>query len=195
MFLKILKHQFNMGEKLLSEFKDLIDPRMLPSRRKYLYYYIVGLVDGEGCFSISIKKQEGTRFGWVIDPVFHVTQSKDQIVVLEILKRVFNCGRIIPKPGQEDSMFQYIVDSRKNIAEKVIPFFRKHKPIVKWREFQYFAEIVEGLERGEHKTPEGFKNLLKKAYQISSDRKHKLDDVISEMERRVDASETIRRAP
>jgi len=184
-----------MGEKLLSEFKDLIDPRMLPSRRKYLYYYIVGLVDGEGCFSISIKKQEGTRFGWVIDPVFHVTQSKDQIVVLEILKRVFNCGRIIPKPGQEDSMFQYIVDSRKNIAEKVIPFFRKHKPIVKWREFQYFAEIVEGLERGEHKTPEGFKNLLKKAYQISSDRKHKLDDVISEMERRVDASETIRRAP
>ncbi|MEM2166931.1 MAG: LAGLIDADG family homing endonuclease, partial [Candidatus Bathyarchaeia archaeon] len=64
---------------MLNEFKDLIDPKRLPARRKYLYYYIVGLVDGEGCFSISIKRQDDTRFGWVIDPVFHVTQSKDQV--------------------------------------------------------------------------------------------------------------------
>ena len=72
---------------MLNEFKDIIDPKMLPNRRKYLHYYIVGLVDGEGCFSISIKKQDNTKFGWVIDPVFHVTQNKEHAAVLEILKR------------------------------------------------------------------------------------------------------------
>ena len=180
---------------MLNEFKDIIDPRMLPSRRKYLHYYIVGLVDGEGCFSISIKKQDDTKFGWVIDPVFHVTQSKEHGVVLEILKRVFNCGRIIPKPGQEETTLQYVVDARRNLAEKIIPFFKKHKPIIKWREFQYFAEIVEGLEKGEHRSLEGFKKLLGRAYEASFERKYKLSDILSELERRVDASETIRRAP
>ena len=180
---------------MLYEFRDLIDPGRLPSRRKYLYYYIVGLVDSVGCFSVSIRKQDDVKFGWAIDPVFHVTQSRDQMVVLEILKRVFNCGRIVPKPGQEDSMLQYVVDARRSLAEKIIPFFRKHKPIVKWREFQCFAEIVEGLERGEHRSLDGFKNLLKKAYEISPDREYKIDYILSEIERRVDASETIRRAP
>ena len=167
---------------MLNEFKDIIDPKILPKRRKYLHYYILGLVDGEGCFSISIKKQDNTRFGWVIDPVFHVTQSKEHIVVLEILRRVFGCGRIIPKPGQEESTYIFIVDSRRNLAEKIIPFFKKHQLIIKQKEFQRFVEIVEGLQRGEHKTLKGFKKLLEKAYEASSDRKYKLNDIISSIE-------------
>ena len=167
---------------MLNEFKDLIDPKILPKRRKYLNYYILGLVDGEGCFSISIKKQDNTRFGWVIDPVFHVTQSRDHKVILEILRRVFGCGRIIPKPGQEESTFIYIVDSRQNLVEKIIPFFRKHQPIIKQREFQLFAEIVEGLHKGEHRTLEGFKKLLEKAYEASTNRKYKLSDILSSIE-------------
>ena len=167
---------------MLNEFKDLIDPKVLPRRRQYLHYYILGLVDGEGCFSISIKKQDDTRFGWVIDPVFHITQSKDHRAVLEIIRRVFGCGRIIPKPGQEESTCIYVVDSRRNLVEKIIPFFKKHQPIIKHREFVRFAEIVEGLQKGEHKTLEGFKKLLEKAYEASTDRKHKLSDIISSIE-------------
>ena len=180
---------------MLNEFRDIIDPRKLPSRRKYLHYYIVGLVDGEGCFSISVKKQEDTRFGWVVDPVFHVTQSKECRQILEVLRAVFRCGRIIPKPGQEDSVLRYVVDARKHLAEKIVPFFRRHKPIIKWREFEVFAEIVEALERGEHKSADGLKRLIEKAYEISGGRKHAIREVLSEIDRRVSASETIRRAP
>ncbi|MBM4401145.1 MAG: hypothetical protein FJ045_04255, partial [Crenarchaeota archaeon] len=137
---------------MLFEFADLIDPKQLPNRRKYLNYYITGFVDGEGCFSISIKKQDNTRFGWVIDPVFHVTQSKEHSIILEVIKRTLKCGRIIPKPGQEDKVLQYTVDSRRSLAEIIIPFFEKNKPIAKWREFEFFKEIVISLEKGEHKT-------------------------------------------
>ena len=180
---------------MLEEFKDVIDPEVLPSRRKYLYYYIVGLVDGEGCFSVSIKKQDDTKFGWVVDPVFHVTQNREKWQILEVLKRTFKCGRIIPKPGQEDAVLQYVVDARRNLSEKIVPFFRRHKPIIKRGEFERFAEIVEELEKGNHRSAEGLKNIIRKAYELSSDRKYRLEEIFYEIERRVGASETIRRAP
>ena len=180
---------------LLYEFSDLIDPKKLPRRRKYLHYYIVGFVDGEGCFSVSLKKQDDTRFGWVIDPVFHVTQDKEGAVVLEMLKRVFQCGRIIPKPGQEDTVLQYVVDSRRHLIEVIIPFFNKHKPIIKQRDFEFFKEIVQSLQKGEHKNPEGFMKLVEKVYAMSKDRKRPLEEVLSQIRKRVGASETIRRAP
>jgi hypothetical protein len=179
---------------MLNEFKAIIDPKKLPNRRKYLHYYIVGLVDCEGFFSIFVKKQNNAKFGWTIDPVFHVTQGKENRQILEILKAVFKCGRIIPKPGQEDSVLQYIVDARKNLAEKIVPFFKKHKPIVKWKEFEVFAEVVEALEKGEHKNVSGFKKLIMQAYKASGEKKHQLNEVLSEIERRMGASETIRRA-
>ncbi len=172
-----------------------IDLERLPRRRKYLYYYIVGLVDGEGCFSVSIREQDNTRFGWVIDPVFHIAQRKDRAAVLEIIRRVFNCGRIVPKPGQEDTMLQYVVDSRRHLIEVVIPFFTKHRLIIKHSEFEAFKEIVEGLERGEHRSLEGFIKLLEKAYVMSDSRTYSLDEIVSRIKGRVGASETIRRAP
>ena len=179
---------------MLNEFKNIIDPKKLPSRRKYLHYYIVGLIDCKGFFSVSIKKQNNAKFGWAIDPVFYVTQDKENRQILEILKAVFKCGRIIPKQGQEDSVLQYIVDARKNLAEKIVPFFKKHKPIIKWREFEAFAEIVEALEKGEHKNINGFKKLIAQAYKTFGEKKYQLNEVLSEIERRMGASETIRRA-
>jgi hypothetical protein len=181
---------------MLNEFKAIIDPKRLPNRRKYLHYYIVGLVDGEGCFSISIKKQNNAKFGWAIDPVFHVTQKKEHRQILELLKAVFKCGRIIPKPGQENTALQYIVDARRNLMEKIIPFFKKHKPIIKWKEFEIFAKVVEALEKGEHKDANSFKKLILQIYEASNERKHQLNEVLSEIDRRrMSASETIRRAP
>ena len=180
---------------MLYEFADLIDPTRLPKRRRYWHYYIVGFVDGVGCFSVSIKKQDDTKFGWVIDPVFHVTQSKERHIILELLKRTFKCGRIIPKPGQEDKVLQYIVDSRRSLSETIIPFFEKNKPVAKWQEFQFFKKIVNSLEKGEHKTFTGITKLLREAYEMSNDRKLPLEEILAQIQQRVDASETIRRAP
>ncbi len=149
-----------------------------PRRRKYLHWYIVGFVDAEGCFSVSVKKQEGMRFGYVLDPVFHVVQ-KDRIV-LDTMKVVFNAGRVEKKHGQDE--WQYVVDNRRQLIEKILPFFKKHKLVVKARDFQLFAEIVEGLEHKEHWTREGFIRLLKLAYKATKQpRKRSLEEVLSSL--------------
>ncbi len=169
---------------MLIEYNDIIEQDMLPKRGKYLRYYLLGIVDGEGSFSISVKRQNDTRFGWVVDPIFKVVQHKKNRIVLELLKRVLNCGRIVTKYGQED-IHEYIVDNRRHLKEKVLPFFRKYKPIIKRDEFILFSNIVEELERGNHKDAERFKKLIKMVYQYSNyDRRYKLQDILHEIDTR-----------
>ena len=193
-FWQVLSTHAKSFSRMLFEFKEIIDPTKIPRRRKYLEFYLLGFTDGEGCFSISVKKQEDTRFGWVVDPLFHVTQHKDSRVILELFKRVLGCGRIIEKPGQEDTVLQYVVDNRRHLVEKVIPFFKKNKPIAKGKDFQYFEQIVSSLEKGEHRNEEGLKKLIELAYQFSEERKRLLHEVIRSIDERMGASETIRQA-
>ena len=147
------------------------------AKAKYLHWYVTGFVDGEGCFSVSIKRQKGTRFGYVIDPVFHVVQRDCE--VLNALKQVFQAGRVEKKHGQEE--YQYVVDNRRQLSEKVIPFFKKHKLMVKRKDFELFASIVADLEAKKHFTLQGFKALLKKAYKLTK-QKRSLEEILKEIE-------------
>jgi hypothetical protein len=174
----------NEKEQLSKQFK----------KRKNANYYILGFTDAEGCFNVSLKKQEGTRFGWVLDPVFHITQHKNAKPVLEFVKEQLNCGRIIPKPGQEE-VLQFIVDNRKQLAEKIIPFFSRYRLVVKARDFESFKEIVTGLEKKEHSTREGFERLLRIAFSMNMNgkqRRYKLDEILKDL---AGSSETIRQTP
>lgn len=164
---------------------------------KHMKYYLLGFVDAEGCFSVSLKKQETTRFGWVLDPVFQVTQHKNHSDVLEILRRELKCGRITQKSGQDDTLI-YTVDNRRQLIEKVISFFDKHKLVVKNEDFEKFKEIVEGLERKEHANITTFKKLIEKSFTMNLEgkqRRYKLIDVLKDLNSQTGSSETIRQTP
>lgn len=180
---------------MLSEYKDLVELSKLPNKKSELCYYLAGFADAEGCFSVALKKQEGTRFGFVLDPVFHVTQHKQNRAVLELYVRVLGCGRIFPKPGQPDTL-QFYTDNRRQLSEKILPFFRKYRLIGKDDDFQKFARIVEGLERKEHADRESFIKLVTLAFGMNLEgkqRRYKLDDVLGEIS--TGSSETIRQTP
>ena len=157
--------------------------KMFPKRRKYLHWYIVGLVDGEGCFSVSVKKQKGTRFGWVLDPVFQVTQRDENKFILYMFKRVLKCGRVVPKPGQPGTSL-FLVDNRRQLSEKVISFFERYKLLAKRRDFELFKKIVQGLEKRKHWTKEGFLELLDLAFQMNQEgkqRHYKKEEIVSQI--------------
>lgn len=181
---------------LLNEFEDLIDPKLLPRKRKELMYYLSGFTDGEGCFNISLKRQKTARFGWVLDPVFHVTQHIDNRIILEMFKRMLLCGRIIEKHGQKDTL-QFMVDNRRQLMEKIIPFFERYPLIAKRKDFELFKEIVEGLEAKKHSDLNEFKKLLKKAFEMNQSgkqRRYKLEDVLNDLNL-LGSSEAIRQTP
>ncbi|MCI0558069.1 MAG: LAGLIDADG family homing endonuclease [Nitrososphaera sp.] len=160
-------------------------------KERYLKYYVLGFVDGEGCFSVSLKKQETTRFGWVLDPVFHVTQQEQSRNVLELVQRTLNCGRIIEKPGQPETM-QFLVDNRRQLNEKIIPFFNQYELLVKKKDFELFRRIVEGLERKEHTKLDTFRELVKLAFHMNMEgkqRRYQLEEVLDSIK---GSSETTR---
>ncbi len=152
-------------------------------KKRYLRFYILGFVDAEGCFSVSLKQQKTTRFGWVLDPLFQVTQHKNNRIVLEKIKGELGCGRIIDKPGQKDTLI-YLVDNRRQLNEKIIPFFEKYRLVSKDSDFQKFKRIVRGLEKKEHGELESFLKLIKKAFEMNlggKQRRYKLEEVLKKL--------------
>src|SRR5687768_3834367 len=58
-------------------------------------WWVVGFVDGEGCFGASIVRNSTCRLGWQVQPEFSVTQGERSLPSLELLRRYFDCGTII----------------------------------------------------------------------------------------------------
>ncbi len=155
-----------------------------------LIYYLTGFADGEGCFCIALKNQKSAKVRWVLDPIFHVTQLAKHKEILYEFQKLLNCGIVIKKYGQESTM-QFVVQSRKELIDKVIPFFKKYKLITKNKDFEIFAEVVEALNQHKHADKEEFKKLLRKVFTMNGEgkqRRYKFEDVINSLE----SSETIR---
>ncbi len=131
--------------------------------------WIVGFVDGEGCFSVSIHRNPYVRQtrGWQIHPVFQVYQHERHRAVLEELRAFFGCGSIRPK-GPNSRVLTYAVDGLRDLEEKVLPFFERHPLRVKSSDFDAFAVIVRAMRRKEHLTGSGFERLVRLAYGMNA---------------------------
>jgi hypothetical protein len=155
-------------------------------------HWVVGFVDGEGCFSVSIHRNPYVRKtrGWQVHPVFHVYQHVSHRAVLEELVRFFSCGRIRLK-GPSSNVGTYAVDSLSDVETRIIPFFEDHPLVVKGADFRAFAEIVRSMRRKEHLDPSGFERLVRLAYGMNAEGKQRgrsLDEVLA------GSSETARQA-
>lgn len=127
--------------------------------------WIVGYVDGEGCFSVSLFRNKTTKFGWQVFPEFVVTQGEKSKKSLEILMKFFKCGKIFVNKrydNHNENLYRYCVRSKKNLTEIIIPFFRKNQlKTAKKEDFRIFAKIVELMNKNEHSELRGIKKIAK----------------------------------
>ena len=154
--------------------------------------WVVGFVDGEGCFSVSIHQNPYVKLtrGWQLHPVFHVYQHLSHRAVLEELVLFFSCGRVRPKGGSS-SVATFAVDSLRDLEQQILPFFESHPLVVKGNDFQAFAEIVRSMRQKEHLRPSGFERLVRLAYAMNAQGKQRsrsLSEVLA------GSSETVRQA-
>ena len=155
-------------------------------------HWVVGFVDGEGCFSVSIHRNPYVRRtrGWQIQAVFQVSQHVSHRAVLEALVRFFGCGRVRSK-GRGSTVWVYVVDSLRQLEAVVLPFFECHPLVVKGDDFSRFAAIVRALRAKEHLTPSGFEHVVRLAYAMNANGKQRartIDEVLA------GSSETARQA-
>ncbi len=121
--------------------------------------WIVGFVDGEGCFSVSIFRNRTSKSGFQVMPEFVITQGEKSLNVLEDIKTFFNCGSIYVNrryDNHKENIYRYCVRSLKDIQEKIIPFFRENQlKTYKKNDFKLFCEVVEMMIHRKHLTEEG----------------------------------------
>jgi hypothetical protein len=154
--------------------------------------WVVGFVDGEGCFSVSLHRNGIIRRteGWQLQPTFQVYQHEACRHILDELVRFFGCGRVRPK-GPRSSVFTYSVWALVQLETQRLPFFEEHRPLVKRPDFEKFAEIVRSMRRKEHLERKGFERLVRLAFDMNANGKQRARTLEEILE---GSSETVRQA-
>ena len=127
--------------------------------------WVIGFVDGEGCFSIGLVRQphrtnrRGYKTGYQVSHDFVVTQGASSVECLETLCEFFGVGQVYVNrrhDNHRENLYRYSVHRRADLLDGIIPFFRKH-PLrsAKRLDFEKFASCVELMAAGQHTTREG----------------------------------------
>jgi hypothetical protein len=146
--------------------------------------WIVGFVDGEGCFSIGFVKQpdkadrRGYRAGYQVFHRFVVTQGERSMAALEEVQAFLGVGRICVNRRQDnhkEDLVQLIVGRRAELLETVIPFFQEN-PLrtAKRHDFEKFVRCMELVDQGSHLTRQGLITIAEIA-QTMNHRKSRLE--------------------
>jgi hypothetical protein len=119
--------------------------------------WVVGFVDGEGCFFVGINRHPEMASGFQVLPEFTVVQHQRDIQLLHALKEFFGCG--VVRTNHAERM-AYRVRSLDHLSQKIIPFFEQHPLKSKKRvDFLKFRTVLQLMTMGQHLTKDGVERI------------------------------------
>ena len=130
--------------------------------------YIIGLVDGEGSFTVYVSNGEnlGKKRRVRIEPKFCLKLVEEDKAILYQLKKYFCCGNVYlqkDKRHNHKTCYRYEVSKRDDLNNIIIPFFTRNNLLFssKKRDFKIFCQIMEKIKKGEHLTKSGLEKLYR----------------------------------
>ena len=132
-------------------------------------WWVVGFVDGEGCFRASLLKNAKLRFGYQIQMEFVVVQHQRDVDLLYQLKSFFGCGQVGLAKGvnSPSPVCQFRVRQLDHLQTKILPFFEKYSLYTKKHiEFLKFQELCGLLPQKIHLEEKGFQRCLALAQRL-----------------------------
>lgn len=116
-------------------------------------YWIVGFIDGEGCFHVSISQNKSTKLGYQVTLEFSITQHVRDRELMETLVKFFECGYVV---NDTPMKVQYRIRDRNDLSEKLFPFLDENNLLtVKSLDYLDFKLVHSMLEDKLHLTQEG----------------------------------------
>ena len=129
--------------------------------------YIVGLVDGEGSFTVYIKNpakqlENGRRVK--AEPRFYLKLIEKDKEILYKLKKFFGCGNVYFQKdtrSNHQNCYRYEVTDRDDLEKIIIPFFKSNKLNLKSKQndFKIFCELMRRIKKKEHLTSSGLSKM------------------------------------
>lgn len=151
--------------------------------------WIIGFVDGEGCFSIGFirqanrKNRKGYKTGYQVAHEFVVTQGEKSISCLYELRDFFEIGQVVINrryDNHKEHLYRYVVRRRKDLLEVIIPFFQQN-PLhtSKQQDFEKFVQCVELIRDGFHLTRKGLIEIAEITQTMNRQKsRHKLISIL-----------------
>ena len=130
--------------------------------------YIVGLVDGEGSFTVYVRdpdSQKKVKRRVIVEPKFYIKLIEKDKEILERVKTFFGCGSIYfqkdSRPNHQNC-YRYEVYSKDDLIRIIIPFFKKYRLQFpsKRNDFELFCEMMEIIDQKEHLKEAGLRLLF-----------------------------------
>jgi len=120
-------------------------------------WFLTGLTDGEGCFLISIYRNEKLSTNWRVIPRFVITLDQRDKALLEQIKSYF-CAGDFYKSGT--CTIQYRVESVKDL-QVIIEHFNKYTLQTQKRaDYELFKQALALIQNKEHLTKEGLEKII-----------------------------------
>ena len=130
--------------------------------------WIIGFVDGEGCFHVGINRHSDLKCGYQVLPEFTVVQHERDVKLLHALRDYFGCGVVRTNHGDR---WAFRVRRKAHLVQRIVPFFVQH-PLQsgKRADFESFRRVLELMESGDHLTPKGVEVVRGLAAQMNRGR-------------------------
>ena len=140
--------------------------------------WIVGFVDGEGCFHVALNKLPKMTLGWQVLPEFRVVQHKRDEETLKRIQQYFGFGKICKN---HDDRKEFRVRGLENL-NNLIKFFKKYPlQTSKRKNFEIFSEIIDLINKKQNLKKSGLKKIANLASKMNR-----------KVKRHLESSETIR---
>jgi LAGLIDADG endonuclease len=125
--------------------------------------WIVGFVDGEGCFSCPIQRNSTMTLGWQLQPRFAVVQGERSAHVLYLLQSYFGCGHVYRnrrRDNHKEDLLCFNVFRLDDLSNIIVPFFEAN-PLrtAKQEEFLKFRAILRMMKLRMHLTLDGMRKI------------------------------------
>ncbi len=162
-FSKIISIRSSMNKGLTSKLK-LEFPNIIPVKRPLIDqqiikdpYWLVGFVDGEGCFYIKINNDKQKLPKILI--TFSISQHIRDYPLLEIIKNYLGCG-VLEKVSTRPSSATYVTYKFEDIEKKIIRFFETHSLLgIKLLDFEDFVKVAKLVKVKKELTIDGINKV------------------------------------
>ena len=134
--------------------------------------YIVGFVDGEGCFCVPISAHKTLVHRREVRPTFEIELREDDLPILREIHRVLGCGNIyrleFKRYAKWKPHVKLKVSKMSELQNILIPFFDRHPLQAKKRKsFIIFKRIIKLVAEKKHLTKNGLKTIIRLRNQMN----------------------------
>ena len=130
--------------------------------------YVVGIVDGEGSFTIYVRNPDAEKTvarRVVVEPKFYIKLVERDKDILYALRDFFGAGSVYfqkdNRPNHQHC-YRYEVFRWEELQTIIIPFFKQNKLkfASKRHDFELFCTMMILLKKGGHRTEKGLRELF-----------------------------------